>query len=171
MHMRLQCLATVLATIVLLAACNSPVPPGSTATPSGASEPALASKGLWEYVGKVNVAIEGKPVASMPRQWQLCLKMDGEPPMIKPEGQAVTKCTAPVARPTATGYYATMSCVTTDDGTDHALSESLGVTTGKGGRTVTLYGNIITTLSDDATRPQPMTMQISASGHWAGECR
>lgn len=159
MHMRLLSVATVLATTVLLAACNSPAPP------------ALAKKGLWEYAGKVNVVIEGKPVATMPRQWQLCLKADGEPPMIKPEGQAVTKCTVPVTKATAKGYRATMSCVTADDGNDHPLSESLDVATGKDGRTVTLGGIIRTTLSDDATRPQPMTMQITASGHWAGDCR
>jgi len=171
MNMHLLSVATVLAASVLLAGCNSPAPPGSATAPPGASAPPTAKKGLWEYAGKVNVAIEGKPVAAMPRQWQLCLKADGEPPMIKPEGQAVTKCTAPAAKPTATGYLATMSCVTTDDGSDHALSESLDVTTGKDGRTITLAGNIRTTLSDDATRPQPMTMQITASGHWAGDCR
>ncbi|MEY2161477.1 DUF3617 domain-containing protein [Rhodanobacter sp. FW106-PBR-LB-2-11] len=171
MHTRLLYVAIMAATTVLFTGCNSHTPPGSARARASGGAPDLTRKGLWEYAGKVNVAIEGKPIASLPRQWQLCLETDGEPPMIKPEGQAITKCTAPVAKPTATGYHATMSCVTTDDGTDHALSESLDVTTGKDGRTVTLDGNISTTLSDDATRPQPMTMQITASGHWAGECR
>jgi len=170
MHTRNHFAAGMLVAALTLSGCTSPAPPAGTA-PATAQVNAVAKKGLWDYAGKVNVVLEGKPITSFPRQWQLCLKTDGESPMVKPEGTAITHCTPAAKTATATGYHSVMTCVSTDDDKSNTMTEALDVATGKDGRTVTITGNITTTLSDETKRPEPMIMDIKASGHWAGDCR